>query len=126
MYPKHWTDKLFVAFGIVCCLVFSYMLGGVVFGAVPFFPFVGVCLASAISFLAGAGVKGSLLIGTPVQQVAGGLLGIILIGGCLWFVHWLVIDIAFLNLNIPSKIWIALSALIGFVGAIKPSKHLEK
>ena len=69
MYPKHWTNTLFIAFGILCGLVFSYMPGGVLFGAVSFFGFVGVCLASAVSFLAGAGVKGSLLIGTRSKRM---------------------------------------------------------
>jgi hypothetical protein len=117
---EHWTDTLFVAFGLLCALVFASLAAGVVFGAVSFLAFLGFCLASAISFLAAAGAKGSLMIGTTAQQIVGSLSGVVLVGGCLWFVHWLAVEIVIIHWRIAGELWIALSALVGFTGAIKP------
>lgn len=119
---KHWTDTLFVIYGVLCALVLGLLLGQLIFGPLSFLDLVGFCLASAISFLAGAGIRGSLLIGTTAQLIAGSLLGALLIAGSLWMIHWLVIMIPLFSLKIPGELWIVVSALTGFVGAIKPSR----
>jgi hypothetical protein len=52
---KHWTNGLFVAYGLLCAPVLGTLLGQLVFGSVSLLGFAGICLASAVSFLAGAG-----------------------------------------------------------------------
>jgi hypothetical protein len=116
---KHWTNGLFVAYGLLCALVLGTLLGQLVFGSVSLLGFAGICLASAVSFLAGAGTKGSLLVGTTSQLIAGAGLGLLLIAGCLWLVHWLMIGVVIIGWTIPGEVWIAVSALIGFVGATR-------
>lgn len=117
---RHWTDTLFVAYGILCALVLGLLVGQLVFGSVSFWSFLVFCLTSAIGFLAGAGFRGSLSIGTPYQLIAGSLLGVLLIAGCLWIVHWLMVIVVIMSVKVPGELWIAVSALTGFVGAIRP------
>jgi hypothetical protein len=116
---RHWTDTLFVAYGIFGALVLGLLVGELIFGAVSPPAFLGVCLASVISFLAAAGFKGSLLVGTTSQKLVGSLTGIVLIGGCLWTVHWLAVAIAFFGFKVPGELLIALTALVGFLGATR-------
>src|SRR5262249_39310734 len=120
---KHWSNKLFVVYGTLCALVLGLSVGQLVFGAISVWSFAGFWLATAISFLAGAGTKGSLLVGTKSQVIAGSLLGVLLIAGSLWIVHAMMVVIVFMSLNIPNEVWIIVSAIIGFLGATKWDYH---
>lgn len=116
---KHWTNALFAAYGTLYALVLGILLAQLIFGSISFWNLAVFCLASVVSFLAGAGAKGSLLIGTTSQLIAGSLLGALLIAGCLWMVHWLNVVIVFTSLKIAGDYLIVVSALTGFVGATK-------
>jgi hypothetical protein len=116
---KHWTDTLFVIYGTLSALVFGILFGQLVFGSISFLSLAGFCVAVVMGFLAGAGTKGALLVGTPPQLVAGSLLGAALIAATLWLAHSLTIVIAIASLHIPGELWVALSALTGFVGATR-------
>jgi hypothetical protein len=115
---KHWTDTLLIIYGLLCVLVLNLLLGQVVFDSLSFWGLVGFCLASAVSFLAGAGTMGSIRSGTTRQLIAGGVLGALLFFGCLWTAYLLGVVLAtVMGLNIRGEFWIVVSALTGFVGA---------
>jgi hypothetical protein len=116
---KHWSNKLFDVYSLLCVLVLGLSVGQLVFGAISIWSFLGFWLATAVSFLAGAGTKGSLLVGTKSQAIAGTVLGVTLIAGSLWIVRALMVVIVFTSLKIPNEVWIVVSAIIGFLGATK-------
>jgi hypothetical protein len=125
---QHWTNALFAVYGILSTLVLGLLLGQLIFGSISIWRFAGFCLGAVMSFLAGAGTKGSLLIGTTPQVIAGSLLGALVIAGCLWIVHLWTVVIVVIGLNIPGELWIVVSALTGFLGATKwdALQHLEQ
>jgi hypothetical protein len=117
---KPLTNVLLAVYGAMAALVLGLLVGQFTFGSISFWGLMIACISTLMSFLAGAGAKGSLLVGTIPQMLAGSLLGVFVIAGCLWVVHSLAIVLVVTNhLNLPGEFWIGASALTGFLGATK-------
>ena len=64
MVQKHWSNTLFAVYGVLFALVLGVLLGQLIFNSISIWAFAGFCIAAIMSVLAGAGTKGSLLVGT--------------------------------------------------------------